>query len=321
MSRMSEALRQIQANMGPPSGGIEPVLPENVEVPVLGQPTEETVAEEVPAEDVAVEEVTAEEEVAEETAPEEIVTEEVVESVREEAIVDERVAEACAGDEGVAERGSKPADGGDASREVVSLLSPLVERDKEQYDRLADNILAQQSAGQSAVLLFTSVGDGEGKSSTLASLSVVLAERLGEEIVAVDANFRNPTLASHFGIWAERSLVDVVAGGANWREVVRPTSVKRLSVLPGGRFSTDDGSPPSDVALSPVLDALRLHYRVVLVDGASLAYPEVAPLGRLCEATYLVAELGHTPRGAARRAVRLLERCGGQVLGCVLTGC
>jgi hypothetical protein len=33
-----------------------------------------------------------------------------------------------------------------------------------------------------------------------------------------------------------------------------------------------------------------------------------------------VAELGHTPRGAAQRAVRVLERCGGRVLGCVLTG-
>lgn len=393
MSRMLEALKLIQANLPPTPGGVEPVLPDDIEVSVPGSlaeeeatpdppqaaepgetlepidsveqvapsepletdgsaevaeeaiadqavademvpedtiteaataeenvaeevAPEEIVAEEVTEEETATEEVAAEEAVAEKPAAEEIVTEEVddEEAAGEETVVDERVT-----DEAVAEQRPEADDGAEPDRDVVCLLSPRAERHKEQYHSLADNILAQLPPGRPAVLLFTSVAEREGKTGMLASLSVVLAEKLSDEIVAVDANLRNPCLASHFGIWAEQGLIDVLSAGANWREVVRQTTVKRLSVLPGGRLS-DDGSLPGDVALSPVLDALRLHYRIVLVDAASLAYPEVAPLGRLCEGTYLVAELGHTPRGAARRAVRVLERCGGRVLGCVLTG-
>jgi Mrp family chromosome partitioning ATPase len=310
MSRLFEALKQIQANLPPTPGSLPPVLPEDIEVAVPVPLTEEA---ETPDPPQAAEPGEALEpiETVEQVGPSEPLetddsTEEAEETVAEEVVAEEIVTE--------------EADDEEPDRDVVCLLSPLTERHKEQYRSLADNIVAQLPPGQPAVLLFTSVGQSEPKTGTLASLSVVLAEKLNDEIVAVDANFRDPCLASHFGIWAEQGLVDVLAGEANWRDVVRPTSVKRLSVLPGGRFSTDAGLLPGDVALSPVLDALRLHYRMVLVDAASLAYPEAAPVGRLCEGTYLVAELGHTPRGAAQRAVRVLERCGGRVLGCLLTG-
>jgi len=311
-----------------PGESLEPIDPveqitpsEPLKTDESAEVAEKTVADQDVADEVVPEEIVAEEAVDEEIVTEEVAAEEIVpeeasaeEAAGEETVVDERVT-----DEAVAEQGPEADNGAEPDRDVVRLLSPLAERHKEQYHGMADNILAQLPPGRPAVLLFTSVAEREGKTGMLASLSGVLAEKLSDDIVAVDANLRNPCLASHFGIWAEQGLIDVLAGGTNWREVVRQTTVKQLSVLPGGR-SSDDGSLPGDVALSPVLDALRLHYRIVLVDAASLAYPEVAPLGRLCDGTYLVVELGHTPRGAARRAVRVLQRSGGRVLGCVLTG-
>ena len=110
----------------------------------------------------------------------------------------------------------------------------------------------------------------------------------------------------------------VLAGGADWRELVRRTSVPRLSVLPAGQLPADDGSPRTGWKLASVLDALRNRYRLVLIDAPSLAHPEVAPWSRLCDGTYLVVDLGQTGRRAARQAVRLIEKCGGRVLGCVL---
>jgi len=219
----------------------------------------------------------------------------------------------------VSEKAPEAPEAAKPDRGVARLLSPLAEEHREQYGELADNILAVLSPVRPAVLMFTSAGDGEGKTETLASLAVVLAEKVTDEIVAVDANFRAPALASHFGIWVDRGLIDVLDRGTAYREVIRKTSVQGLSVLPGGRFPGDGGRPPEDAKLAAVLDALRLRYRFVLVDTASLLYPEVAPLSTLCEGTYLVVELGRTARRAARQAVRLIEDCGGQVLGCVLT--
>jgi Mrp family chromosome partitioning ATPase len=198
-------------------------------------------------------------------------------------------------------------------------LRSLIEEHRDQYGELAENVLGQVSPTEPAALMFTSVADGEGKTSASASLAVMLAERLAEEIVLVDADFRNPALAAFFGVRADCGLVDVLTGAARGPDAAQATAVPGLSLLCGGRFPTHDGCPPQGVELSPVLEALRSRYRIVLLDTASLGYPEVAPMSRLCQGTYLVVRLGQTPRRAARRAVRLIQRCGGRVLGCVLT--
>jgi len=279
MSRMLEALKQIQAKSPQTRPAVEPVLSGEMDSPGPQQSPE-------PDRPVAVCE-----------RPEEPAAEA---TVREPAPDVSRAKE--------------------PDRNVARLSSPLAETHKGAYSRLADNILAQLSPSRHAALLFTSAGNGEGKTAAVASLSVVLAEKLSEEIVAVDANFRSPGLANHFGIWADHGLVDVLTGNAPWDDVVRKTGLARLSVLPGGRFLTADGSPPENVNLGGLLDALRLRYRLILVDAASLLHPEVAPLGRLCDGAYLIVQLGQTPRGAARQAAGVIRRCGGHMLGCVLTG-
>ncbi len=202
----------------------------------------------------------------------------------------------------------------------VHALSPLAEEQKAPYRELAGRVLAERSSGGVATMLFTSADEGEAKTSTLASLAVVLAEVGDEEIVAVDANLRSPGLAQRLGVWADRGLIDVVGGGAEWRPLVRRTSVARLAVLPAGTCPSGDGSLPEDLKLGGLLEALRNDDRLVLVDAASLAYPEVAPLSRLCDGTYLVVALGRTGRRAAGQAVRLIQRGGGRLLGCVLLG-
>ena len=51
--------------------------------------------------------------------------------------------------------------------------------------------------------------------------------------------------------------------------------------------------------MGTLLAELRNHYRLVLVDAASLRYAETAPLAACCDATYLVVRLGSTARRAA----------------------
>ena len=182
--------------------------------------------------------------------------------------------------------------------------------DLQSYRDLARNILSRMPSEGSAALMFTSPGDGEGKTSTVVCLAGVLAGQAADEVLVVDANFRRPELAIHFASRADLGLVDVLTGRADWREVVCHTGVQHLSVLPGGRFPTHDGQPPKRLDLTPVLDELRRHHRLVILDTAS---------ARWCEGTYLVVRLGQTPRRAVRQAVRVVEACGGRVLGCVLT--
>jgi len=192
------------------------------------------------------------------------------------------------------------------------------ERDR-QYFQMAENILAPLNRGQPAALVFAAPDDAEDKSGMLARLAAALTQHVSGEILVADCNFHNPTLAHHLGLQVRRSLVDVLLGTAHWREAVRQTKLERLYVLPGGRFPTGDGQPPEGLQLDSLIDQWRHEFRLVLLDTASPAHPEVTRLARSCDGTYLVIQLHRTPRSAARQAIRRLEQSGGQVLGCVLT--
>jgi Mrp family chromosome partitioning ATPase len=185
--------------------------------------------------------------------------------------------------------------------------------------RLVDHVLSQASSGNPAVLMFTSPEDGSGKTGVLSALAAVLAERFDGELLMVDGNLRQPELSGRWGVTATRGLTDVLRGKADWRQVVCPTAVPRLSVLPGVK-------PPADETrllerwntVGPLWQELGRCYRLVLVDTASLAHEEAVQLARVCSGTYLVVRLGHTSRRALAESVEVLQQCRGRLLGCVV---
>jgi Mrp family chromosome partitioning ATPase len=297
MSRMLEALKQIEARSPGTRPTVQPLAPEELEA--LG-------LEPSPPPDSA--------QPGKEEAPEEAAAPGGPD--KEDASAQQP--EPPAADAAVSDQSPEAPAARESDPQVRRLLSPLDEAHQEPYGELARSILEQLTPRHPAVLLFTSPDDGAGKTGMLAALGVALSEEAAEEVIVVDANLRSPALANEFGIWADEGLVEVLTGEKGWRDVVRKTSAKHLCVLPGGRFP-DDAALPEDNKLASLLEALRRAHRLVLVDTASLQYPEVAPLSGLCDGTYLVIALGQTERNAARQAARLIKRCGGRVLGCVLT--
>ena len=86
----------------------------------------------------------------------------------------------------------------------------------------------------SQVLLFTSPGDGHGKTTTLARLLPHVARAFSGSVLVVDANTRNPELARRLEVATTWRLTDVLAGATHWMNAVRPTALPRMSLLPGG---------------------------------------------------------------------------------------
>jgi Mrp family chromosome partitioning ATPase len=189
------------------------------------------------------------------------------------------------------------------------------------YRQLAENIISQVASCGPAVLLFTSPGDGEGKTELLASLAAALAQRTPQGVLLVDANWRKPDLAAYLGIPAWRGLAHVLAGVAQWQQVVQETSVPHLDLLPGVMSPTPDVGPPDRWDLRPLLTELRSRYGLVLLDAASLAHIEAAALAGCCDGVYLVVRLRHTTRRRLAQAVEVLRACRGRLLGGVVIGC
>jgi Mrp family chromosome partitioning ATPase len=179
------------------------------------------------------------------------------------------------------------------------------------YSRLADALLAELSTADAAALMFTSVED-DGKTAVVARLAAALAPRVAGGVLAVDGNFRAAELAAHLGAEPAGGLPEVLAGTASWRDVVRPTVLRGLSVLAGGPSA---GFEPA--ALGRLLAEFRQQYHLVLIETASLRHPEAAPLAAWCDGAYLVVRLGRTARRAIGEAAAAIQQCQGRLRGCI----
>ena len=189
------------------------------------------------------------------------------------------------------------------------------------YAKLADGILDRLTPGEPACLMFVSPTEGGGTTGMLVPLAAALAQRTPGGVIALDANMRDPALARCLGVEATQGLAEVLQGTATWQEVLRSTSVERLSVVPGGRLSGPGRRLPERLDLGPLLQEFSRQSSLVLIDAASLSHREVAPMAGACTGAYLVVRLNHTTRRAVDEAVEAICNGGGRVLGSVLLGC
>ena len=185
------------------------------------------------------------------------------------------------------------------------------------YAEAAGRIVSQLPTALGQVLMFTSPGDGQGKTSTLARLAPWLAEKINGDVLVVDANFRNPDMARWLDVAPATRLAEVLCGEAVWREAVKPTAHARVSLLPGGTEGYGRAAIGASIALPRLLRDLAEQYSLVLVDAASLAQRDAAELAATCDATYLVVRLGDGNPRMLREAVRAIAGRGGRLMGCV----
>jgi len=114
---------------------------------------------------------------------------------------------------------------------------------------------------------------GVGKTTTVANLAACLAE-LGRKVLMVDVD-PQANLSIHFGFDLERaepSLYTLVTGEHGVRQVVRPTSVPGLGIIPSnidmaGLAIELAGQPDRLFALRKCLDTLPDGFDYVLMDS------------------------------------------------------
>jgi capsular exopolysaccharide synthesis family protein len=127
----------------------------------------------------------------------------------------------------------------------------------------------------------------------------------GARVLAVDADLRRPTLHRHFGLAHTPGLSDVVVGRSKLQEVVRPTTVSGLSVIPCGYIPPNPAAPLGSDSLRDLLQGLRKKYDWVLVDAPpTLAMADTPVLCPFVDGLVLVVWSESSSRPALRRAHR-----------------
>jgi Mrp family chromosome partitioning ATPase len=170
----------------------------------------------------------------------------------------------------------------------------------------ADPAAAEAPRGQ--VIMVTSPGPAEGKTTTAANLAAILAET-GRSVLVINCDFRRPRVHLYLGAEdAGRQVVD--------------TKVPGVKLVTQVLEDPDDANPAEVVKIQrQVIRNAREHFDIVLLDTAPLLTTnDATEVLVVADQVVIVAKTGKTHREAADRAAELLERRGGPVVGVVLVG-
>ena len=198
-----------------------------------------------------------------------------------------------------------------ASRGAGSLPS-------ECYRTLRTNLIYARPSRASREMLIASPGAQDGKSVTASNLAVTFAQQ-GRKTLLVDADLRRSVQHAIFDVPRRPGLSDFLAGQSILEDVVHPTKVDGLEIVPAGASSPS----PSELLSNPLLDYLlqraREDYDAVIFDSPPvLAVTDATILAGRIDGVVLVVRAGQTHRKAALDALRQLRRVGGQLLGVVM---
>jgi capsular exopolysaccharide synthesis family protein len=203
-----------------------------------------------------------------------------------------------------------------AANTLVTLTNPHSPA-SEAYRTLRTNLQFTSLDKPVHTILVTGVETGEGKSTTLANLAVVMAQG-GKRVLAVDCDLRRPTLHKMFGLPVEPGLTNAILDNAG-SVVAQKTSVDGLSVVTSGALPPNPSELLGSRRFEDILSGLAKDADIVLLDTPPIvAVSDAAVLAARVDGVLLVVNAGKTKRDLARRAKSLLVKVNAHILGVVL---
>ncbi len=168
------------------------------------------------------------------------------------------------------------------------------------------------------VVLVTSTGPEEGKSTVVANLGASLAQS-GRRTLVIDTDLRRPSLHHVLGLARGAGLADVLAGDARLEDAVRPTRIGGLDALVCGTVPVNPAELIESARLQTLLGHLRGLYEYVILDSPPAAgLVDASLLSSIADGVLFVIEPRRFDLRAIRAALRQLGRAGARVYGVVL---
>ncbi len=186
---------------------------------------------------------------------------------------------------------------------------PIGERYRRARTALSLVLDSLPDAGHAPVLLVTSPGPGDGKTTSTANIAAAFAEA-GRNTLVIDGDFRRPTIRRHLA--PVPNLIDPDSPDA--------TVMEGLSFLAGPHKAPNPGV--AIATLEQMIATWRTKYDLIVLDTPPiLTTNDAADLLHVADVVVVVVRAGTTRRRQTKRVVNLLERLQANIAGLILNAC
>jgi len=188
----------------------------------------------------------------------------------------------------------------------------------EGYRTMRTNLQFLNLEGDHNVILFTSAGPEEGKSTVMVNLGAALSE-MGKKVLLVEADLRRPVLHYYFQTVPELGLTSVLTGTCTMEDCIQATPYKNLYVLPAGIKPPNPAELVASDRMRELLEMVKDQADYVLVDSPpALAASDALAMAPVVDGVLIMAKYGAAERDNARRTIELLNKVEANILGLVI---
>lgn len=169
-------------------------------------------------------------------------------------------------------------------------------------------------------LAITSVGEGEGKTTTAINLGISIAKEIEYTVLLVDGNLRKPELHEYFGITPELGLSDYLKNDIDLADIlIRPGDINHFILLPGGQPLMNSSEMLGSPKMTTLVNELKDRYlkRIIIFDMPPiLSVADTVSFSPAVDCALIVVEDDVTKQADLEQAIDLLSVT--NVIGTVL---
>jgi len=203
------------------------------------------------------------------------------------------------------------------SRPIITHTNPKSPI-SETFRTLRTNIDFSSVDEQIRVIMLTSAGPGEGKSTTASNLAVAYAQS-DKKVLVIDADLRKPTMHHTFMKTNRWGLSNVVSGQSAPAEVIVETHVHNLFLMPSGPVPPNPSEMLASKRMTAMLEELKESFDVIIIDTPpALAVTDAQVVATKVDGVLIVIDYGKVKREAAMKVKANLQHVNARMLGVVI---
>ena len=188
----------------------------------------------------------------------------------------------------------------------------------EAYRSLRTSLMYTKVDKKCNVILVSSPGPGEGKTTTIANLAITYAN-LGKKTLLIDSDLRKPVIHNVFNIDKNSGLTSYLSGSLDINEIINKSDIDNLDLVTSGVIPPNPSELLDSNEMINFIDNVRKDYDIVLFDSPPLvAVTDAFVLLKYINQFILVVRPGKTERGALERVISSTIQSNAKITGVVM---
>ncbi len=189
----------------------------------------------------------------------------------------------------------------------------------ESYRALRTSLMYTSQNNNSGVIMVSSPGPGEGKTTTIINLAITYAN-LGKKTLLIDGDLRKPVLHKVFKINNQLGLTQFLSGlEKKWKNIINPTDIDNLNIIYSGAIPPNPSELLGSDEMFSLVEKLKNEYDIILFDAPPImAVTDAIVLSRLIDKFILVVRFGITDKNSINHTLVSLGNVNTELTGIVL---